>query len=527
MSNTAAVSLAALSVVLGLTPTPCSGGTSLRGSPMSITPDAVAERRKVSYADRGPDSIIGGYQHLEVHPAATRKESKKNGGSKRAKKSKESKKTGERAKKSRKSKVRVNKAGGRRLLQASPDPALPACASLFVPTGAGDELTGTYEFQGRYSHQRPVYAAENGNRFFATKDEGAMPITWYVIQPEESNSKYFLSLESDVFEPNDLELLQPWVRNNDPTCTSCISKLRMSCSDSTAAPTAAPPTTTPAPTDPVPSHAGNENSTMSTAAETVVPPATTPAPAPIDIPSDMTMVDTSAVGGCANLKIDNGEDRAGVYSLSGVDGEGGVVFRNGRPSYAAVGDKRTDVVFSTTMNVCAAGYGVVDADWATRVGHLPPSATVNDVFLMYVAENVGVDTADDAAAAVATAAIASDNDDCEVPVWLLVADGAESLDDAGENTFLSVSGVDDPSEATSWAKFTPATDTTRPTLVENFWIDVGCANAGEVEEASAAADTGDGGEEEQVTAGLSDNSTALVPVGSEPNARRLSTMFAW
>ncbi|CAM9389276.1 unnamed protein product [Ectocarpus sp. 13 AM-2016] len=525
MSNTAAVSLAALSVVLGLTTTPCSGGTSLRGSAM--TADTVVGRR-VSYGG-GESGLLeagssGGYQHhLEVQPAATARKSKKNGGSKRAKKSKESKKAG-RAKKSKKNKVRANKGGGRKLLQASTDSALlPACASLFVPTGAGDELTGTYDFHGHYSDRRPVYAAANGNKFFA-KDEEGVPTTWYVTQASP-DSTFFLSLESAVFEPADLEDLQPWVRHNDPTCKSCISKLRMSCSALTVdAITAAPVTTTPAPNDPVPSSpAENENSTMSTA-ETVVPPATTPAPTDL---SDTTMADTSAVGGCANLKINNGEERAGVYSLSGVDGEGGVVFRNGRPSYAAVGANRTDVVFSTTMNVCASGYGVVDAEWADHVGYLPPTSTVNAVFLMYVAENVGVDTADDAAATIATAAASSDNDGCEVPVWLLVADGAESLDAAGENTFLSVSGVDDPSEATSWAKFTPATSTTRPTLEENFWIDVGCADAGEVEEASAtAAGKGYGGEEEQGTASPSSNSTALVPVGSEPNARWLSTMFA-
>ncbi|CBJ33068.1 expressed unknown protein [Ectocarpus siliculosus] len=489
-----------------------------------MTADTVVGRR-ASY--RGGESGLleagssGGYQHLEVHPASAARKGKKNGGSKRAKKSKESKKAG-RAKKPKKSKVEANKGGGRRLLQASADGALlPACSSLFVPTGAGDELTGTYDFQGHYSDRRPVYAAANGNKFFA-KDEEGVPTTWYITQASP-NSKFFLSLESAVFEPADLkdpeDMLQPWVRNNDPTCGSCISKLHMSCSAWTAdVIAAAPVTTTPAPNDPVPSSpAENENSTMSTA-ETVVPPATTPAPT--DLPTDTTMVDTSAVGGCANLKINNGEDRAGVYSLSGVDGEGGVVFRNGRPSYAAVGADRTDVVFSTTMNVCASGYGVVDADWAVGVEYLPPTSTVNTVFLMYVAENVGVDTADDAAAS-------SDNDGCEVPVWLLVADGAESLDAAGENTFLSVSGVDDPSEATSWAKFTPATSTTRPTLEENFWIDFGCADAGEVEEALAAtADTRYGGEEEQGTASLSSNSTALVPVGSEPNARWLSTMFA-
>ncbi|CAN0516618.1 unnamed protein product [Ectocarpus sp. 8 AP-2014] len=520
MSNTAAVSLAALSVVLGLTTTPCSGGTSLRGSTM--TADTVVGRR-VSYGG-GESGLLeagssGRYQHLEVHPASAARKGKKNGGSKRAKKSKESKKAGH-AKNPKKSKVKAKKGDGRRLLPTD-GTLLPACASLFVPTGAGDELTGTYDFQGHYSDRRPVYAAANGNKFFA-KDEEGLPTTWYVTQASP-DSTFFLSLESAVFEPADLEgledLLQPWVRNNDPTCRSCISKLRMSCSAWTAdAIAAAPVTTTPAPNDPVPSSpAENENSTMSTA-ETVVPPATTPAPT--DLPSDTTMADTSAVGGCANLKINNGEDRAGVYSLSGVDGEGGVVFRNGRPSYAAVGANRADVVFSTTMNVCASGYGVVDAEWADHVGDLPPTSTVNAVFLMYVAENVGVDTFDDAAAA-------SDNDGCEVPVWLLVADGAESLDAAGENTFLSVSGVDDPSEATSWAKFTPATSSTRPTLEENFWIDVGCADAGEVEEASAAAaDTGYGGEEEQGTASLSSNSTALVPVGSEPNARWLSTMFA-
>lgn len=278
------------------------------------------------------------------------------------------------------------------------------------------------------------------------------PASWYITQAD-SSAKFFLSLESSVFEPSDLEGLQPWVRHNDPECRGCTSSLRIKCT------------------------AYTEDST----------------PTP-------TTAQASAVDGCANLSITTAADRTGVYALASNTFGDGVVIRNGRPSYAAVGENRTDEVFSTTMDVCAAGYGVVDADWAAAVGELVPTATINAVFLMYAAENLGLG---------GNSSVVS-VDGCDVTVWLVTSGGADNLEAAGEYTFLAVSDLEDPSEATSWAKFTPSTDTARATLEENSRVQVGCADAdaaGELEEVESV--------------GSALGVPSPPPVGSEPNARRL------
>lgn len=307
------------------------------------------------------------------------------------------------------------------------------------------------------------------------------PASWYITQGDPS-AKFFLSLQSSVFEPSDLEGLQPWVRNNDPECRGCTSSLRIKCmvyteDDDDVSGTEALET---------------GNSTSSNSTETA---------------NTGTAAQAPAVDGCSSLSITNGADRTGVYALA--TDLNGVVVRNGRQSYVAVGENRTDEVFSTTMDVCAAGYGVVDAAWADAVGVLVPTATVNAVFLMYVAENVGLGGNSSAAVAAATV----DEDDCGVPVWLVTSEGADDLETAGEYTFLAVSDLEDPSEVSSWAKFTPATDTARATLEENSWVQIGCADDDE--------------EEEEELEGAGEGTALAVPspppamAGTEPNARQL------
>lgn len=167
---------------------------------------------------------------------------------------------------------------------------------------------------------------------------------------------------------------------------------------------------------------------------------------------------------------------------------------------------------------------VVDTAWAADIVELDHTVSPRIVFLIYVAENLGLD---------------NDTDTCEVAVWLVTSDSATGLNTAGKDTFLSVSDRNDPSEVTSWAKFTPATETARATLEDNVWIDIGCANADEVaaaegqeeeeEEGAAVAVAGTGtGVESAVTETTSSalvpvktTSSALVPVGTEPNASRM------
>ena len=137
---------------------------------------------------------------------------------------------------------------------------------------------------------------------------------------------------------------------------------------------------------------------------------------------------------------------------------------------------------------------MVNSTWAESVGTLPLTATPREVFLMYVAENLEL----------------APDSECEVDVWFIADGGVTSLGDAGVNTFLSVSSLEDPSDAEVWAKFTPATKTERATLVDNSWIDVGCADAAAVEEAE-----GEEGSAMVVP-------TPPAPVGEEPNGKSRS-----
>lgn len=347
--------------------------------------------------------------------------------------------------------------GGGRTLQASTPQAAgrtdPLCATLFVPSKA-EALEGSYTFQGRFNSGHPVYKdEETGNTFFYDSS------SFYITQPSHA-SNFFLSLEvgDDVYEPADLEGLHPWLRNNDPTCKGCATSIRISCTTLTsdvAAPTPAP---------------------------TTAPPTATPTPSPTSAPTAVVALASNSVGtgGCINLDIKGG-DRTGVYSLN-TNAAGQALLRNDRQTYTAVGVNpvMASQVFTVVMNVCAAGYGVVDSKWADSVVQLTPTATVQAVFLMYVARH--------------GSGLVGNTGSCEAPVWLLTSGGVKDLETAGEDTFLSVSDVEDPSEATSWAKFTPATATSRATLVENMFIDVGCATGAD---ADADAD------------------------GKEPNVRRL------
>ncbi|CAM9557706.1 unnamed protein product [Scytosiphon promiscuus] len=460
MTRTSAASLAAVSVLLSLATTPCSGRTHLRGSVASTERE---ERRRGAGGHHLRGSVAA--------PSTTAVEVEKRRGTSVKRKLRNG---------------RGNRQTRRRLQTPSSStvvdngPALPDCTSLFVPTLAGP-LSGTYTFQGRYNDGRPVYVEPaTGNNVFAMSSEvGAGgwlgPASWYITQADPS-SKFFLSLESSVFEPSDLEELQPWVRHNDPECRGCTSSLLIKCmvyaedDDDTFG------SDTGAENDTGVLETGNSTSSNSTSS---APAANTQA---------------SSVDGCASLSIANGADRTGAYALATVTDGDGVVVRNGRPSYAAVGENRTDEVFSTTMDVCAAGYGVVDTAWADAVGVLVPTATVDAVFLMYVAENVDLG-----------------GDNSSVPVWLVTSEGVSGLETADEYTFLAVSDLEDPSEVTSWAKFTPATGTARATLEENSWVQIGCGDAEESDE----------GDELVGESALGVPSPPPAAVGTEPNARRL------
>lgn len=382
-------------------------------------------------------------------------------------------------------------------------PEEPQCTTLFVPDMAAP-LKGYYTFKGRFNNGHPVYAdSVTGNKIFYKSSH------FYITQPLDSGAVLFLSLETDVFEPTLLQGLQPWGRNNDPACQgqeACTWNIRISCTTLTAdAATATPPPTAAA----VAAAMENTNSTSSAEeVTTTAAPVATAAPATA-APSASTIA-TSAIDGCMSLSIKNGADKAGVYVLD-TNSAGDAVLTSGRPSYTGVGVNHTDDrVFTVMMDACAAGYGVVDAAWPAEVGDLTLNASSHAVFLMYVAENGGPGLAGTAV-------------NCEVPVWFVTSDGSSStaadLDTAAVNTFLSLSGVEDPSEAVSWAKLTPATATSRATLVDNSWINVGCADAAEVEEAlgtgaGEGAGAGAGGEGET-------DEPPVTPVGSEPNGRRL------
>lgn len=503
--------MAAVSVLLSFGTTPCAiaGRTHLRGG--SAAPTAAEKRANYSGGKRIRGGGGGGRRlQATAAPAAAPAAAGNN-----------------------------TAAAGGNNTAAQPE---PNCTTLFVPAMA-ENLTGSYTFEGRYNNRHPVYTdSSTGNNIFYGDSH------FYITQP---SARLFLALETDVFEPADLGGLHQWVRYNDPTCeTTCPTSnltsnlecqttcptwnIRLACTipsadvtaAATPAPTAGAVAATPGPTPtagvvaatPSPTAgavaANAMDSNSASPAEAATP---TPAPTTALYNSTSSLTETSAIDGCVNLNIQNGAARAGVYALN-TNAGGDAVLINGRPSYIGVGVGRTaDQVFTVLMDVCAAGWGAVNATWAEAVGDLGLTASANAVFLMYVAEHGGLDLANPAG--------------CEVPVWFVTSGGGGDLDVAGEDTFLSLSDVEDPSDATSWAKFTPANETSRPTLVENSWIEVGCAEANELQEAlegegagagagaAAGAGAGAGGGEENV----GDVAAEPTPVGSEPNGsgRRL------
>ncbi len=338
--------------------------------------------------------------------------------------------------------------GGGRKLQAPARRAAatrtdPWCTTVSVPAKA-EALEGSYTFQGRFNNGHPVYKdEETGNTLFY--DSSGFVMT----QPSDvSNFFLFLEVEDDVYEPADLEGLHPWVRQNDQSsCTGCDTSIRIWCTSDAA------------------TNSYNSNSPV------------------------------VGTDGCMNLDIKGG-DRTGVYSLN-TNAAGQALLRNDRPTYTAAGDNPVMArqVFTVVMDVCSPGYGVVDSAWADSVAQLTSTATVQAVFLMYVARH--------------SDGPADDTGSCEAPVWLLTSGGVQDLETAGEGTFLSLSDVEDPSEATSWAKFTPATATSRATLVENMYIDVGCATGEDAEP-----------NERRRLRGGATGEDADAADGTEPNARR-------
>lgn len=345
------------------------------------------------------------------------------------------------------------------------------CISLSVPAAAGN-LTGIYSHAGRFSGGRPIYSdVDSGNNVFAPiSDPGST--TWFMTQGDESLN-FFLSLKSNVYEPGDLEGLQQWTRHNDPSCRSgapCNVSFVFSCmapTEDVLHPQAEGNLDVNATTVP-----GGAKQVVSTSASALATTTATTTMSASSATSDTSVV--PAFEGCENLRINNGGPRAGEYFLSEV------FTSNGRPSYAAAGGaNRTDGVFSMRLDVCADGWGIVNSTWAQTVGELPPNATAHEVFLMYVAENLDLSSS-------------SSNCGCQVNAWSITGEGGRSattLKDVGGNTFIAVSNaedLEDPSEATEWARFTPATATERSTLVRNFWIDVSCAD-GDAEEVAMPA----------------------------------------
>lgn len=401
--------------------------------------------------------------------------------------------------------------------------AVPLCATLFVPLKAGN-LTGAYTHAGRYNDGRPVYTNdEMGNNVFAQRapaGPGGLggAVTWFMTQGETSLT-YFLSLESNVTEPTELDGLQEWSRVNDPECSgggdACTANIRVSCTVSTvdlyrtAAPTPSPSvfsvsTANISSSDSSWTHLADNQSLVATAAPTAAP---TSAAAAVESDVDIqTSTETSAIGGCVNLEIDNGGPRAGIYLANDT------ISSNDRPVYSSASPNGTDEVFSAKIHVCAEGWGVVNSSWAATAteAQLSANSTAREVLLVYAAES-------------APAAILSDaahRGICFVDAWFVTGHaGWSTLEHAEDHTFVSISTLEDPSDVTTWAKFTPATATSRPTLERNLWIDVSCADAGEVEDAV-------GGSSSHVSASTAATTPApmaaepLTPIGNEPNARR-------
>lgn len=509
MTRTAAVYLTSVSVLLSLATTPCSGrATHLRGS--STTPESANKRVNFSGNKLRGGGVSGRNLQAKASAGAGL------GG----------------ASNSSTSDLAATTAPSPAALAA--EPPFPECTSLVVPSVTG-ALSGTYTFRGRYNNGRPVYvdAVTNNDVFsMSVRGEGTGgwdgPANWYITQPNAS-SNFFLSLESDAFEPTDLDGPHSWTRNNDPSCPSCLYSISISCevltANYTTAPTpvpavaAASPSFTPAPDTATAAATTAENATVTPPPVTATAPPTnatstflysqggntTSSAAVASAVTETSSSPSSGITGCVNLDIKKGGDRAGIYAMD-TDVDGTVVLHNERPKYSAIGSSaRTDEVFSVVMDVCASGYGVVNASWADAVGELNQTASLRKVFLMYVAKNPDLHNAIDT---------------CEVDVWLVTSGGATGLGNAGNDTFFSVSGLEDPSEVASWAQFTPATETARATLKDNFWIDVGCANAEQVMAAEESA-AGGGAAGTSAAAATSPPTSTPAPVGTKPSSRRL------
>ena len=388
--------------------------------------------------------------------------------------------------------------------------ATPTCTRISVPTIAGN-LTGIYTHMGRYNHKRPVYINQaNGNHLFAqTASENTTntsSTSWYLTQSDTSFN-FFLSIESDVLEPIDMNGVQPWVRNNDAACSNvgtCFTWMLLNCETLTTE-----LFSTPAPSDATDSPFLHSSAMGGNASEysdsdgteiTSTPTASgeeayyladhatsalgsfsaSPTPSPT-VPEDLIpttdatttstsstfATDTSftpAVGGCVTLDVSQGGARTGVYLLKSPD------YSNSLPGYVISG-YRQDEVFSVQMSVCAPDWGVVNATWAAATGELPATASVRDVWLMYAA---GLSLEDED-----SSGSSGGGGGCMVDVWLITGGGVLNLGEAEEVTFLAVSDADDPSEAIRWAKFTPATTAERATLEDNSWIQVDCAGSDE------------------------------------------------
>lgn len=295
---------------------------------------------------------------------------------------------------------------------------------------------------------------ETGSKLFAQAVAPA-DVYWYMTS---TSSDLFLSLASTVYEPAELESLQPWDRNNDDTCpqastSPCTVNITTSCvllaADLlTASPTASPDSASEGnTTDGVPSE--GYNSTLA--------PSAAPTPTPTSPPTEVD------IQGCESLDVANAGTRNGVYLFNEN-------YANDRPMYTITGlDNRTDQVFASTLSACIDGWGLVNKTWAENKGALGANATTREVLLMYMSELV----------------LAVAPDGCSVDVWYVAAGGVTTLGNAIGDTFFTISGAEDPSEIQLWAQFQPATELAAATISENFWVEVGCANNTQVN----AADT--------------------------------------
>lgn len=101
----------------------------------------------------------------------------------------------------------------------------PSCVCLSIPEAAG-VLAGTYNFEGRFNNNRPIYFSTDGiNLIFAQGTE----VLWHLTS---RSSSFFMSLDSNASEPAEFGGRQSWRRENDPTCPSrgtCQVEFFISC----------------------------------------------------------------------------------------------------------------------------------------------------------------------------------------------------------------------------------------------------------------------------------------------------------